>query len=109
MITISHNFIPLNEKFFYPLWTIENILKNIHYMPFKDDKSGIIEVEITAKSPIFIKDSKDHTDFYHFINENGDEEYYIPVTSIKGITRNILEIMSFSKICIDKEKHKKTS
>ena len=107
MITAPYNFVPLNEKIFYPPWVSEDILKNIHDVPFKDGESGVIEVETTAKSPIFIKDSKNRTEFCHFTNENGGKEYYIPATSIKGMIRNVLEIMSFSKIRIDEGKHKK--
>jgi CRISPR-associated protein len=107
MITAPYNFVPLNEKVFYPPWASENILKNIHDVPFKDGESGVIEVEITAKSPIFIKDSKNRTEFCHFLNENGGKEYYIPATSVKGMIRNVLEIMSFGKIRIDESKHKK--
>lgn len=107
MITAPYNFVPLNEKIFYPPWVSKDILKNIHDVPFKDGESGVIEVEITAKSPIFIKDSKNRTEFCHFTNENGGKEYYIPATSVKGMIRNVLEIMSFSKIRIDEGKHKK--
>lgn len=107
MITAPYNFVPLNEKIFYPPWASKDILKNIHDVPFKDGESGVIEVEITAKSPIFIKDSKNRTEFCHFTNENGGKEYYIPATSVKGMIRNVLEIMSFSKIRIDEGKHKK--
>lgn len=107
MITAPYNFVPLNDKIFYPSWASEDILKNIHDVPFEDGESGVIELEITAKSPIFIKDSKNPSEFCHFINEKDTKEYYIPATSIKGMIRNALEIMSFSKIRIDERKHKK--
>ena len=107
MITAPYNFVPLNDKIFYPPWASEETLKNIHDIPFEDGESGIIELEVTTKSPIFIKDSKNPKEFCHFINENGGKEYYIPATSIKGMVRNVLEIMSFSKIRIDEGKHKK--
>lgn len=107
MITAPYNFVPLNDKIFYPPWASEDALKNIHDVPFEDGESGVIELEITAKSPIFIKDSKNPSEFCHSINENGDKEYYIPATSIKGMIRNVLEIMSFGKIRIDESKHKK--
>ena len=109
MITAPYNFVPLNDKIFYPPWASEDMLRNIHDVPFEDGESGVIELEITTKSPIFIKDSKNPSEFCHFINENGgkDKEYYIPATSIKGMIRNVLEIMSFSKIRIDEGKHKK--
>ena len=107
MITAPYNFVPLNDKIFYPPWVGEDILKNIHDVPFKDGESGVIELEVTAKSSIFIKDSKNPSEFCHFINEKDAKEYYIPATSIKGMIRNVLEIMSFSKIRIDEGKHKK--
>ena len=107
MITAPYNFVPLNDKIFYPSWASEDILKNIHDVPFEDGESGVIELEITAKSPIFIKDSKNPSEFCHFINENGGKEYHIPATSIKGMIRSVLEIMSFGKIRIDEKKHKK--
>lgn len=107
MITAPYNFVPLNDKIFYPPWASEDILKNIHDVPFEDGESGVIELEITTKSPIFIKDNKNLVEFCHFINENGGKEYYIPATSIKGMIRNVLEIMSFGKIRIDENKHKK--
>lgn len=107
MITAPYNFVPLNDKIFYPPWINENRIKNIHDVPFEDGESGVIELEVTAKSPIFIKDGKSPKEFCHFINENGSKEYYIPATSIKGMIRNVLEIISFGKIRIDEEKHKK--
>jgi CRISPR-associated protein (TIGR03986 family) len=89
MITAPFNFVPLNEKIFYPPWA-EDIS---HDIPFEDGESGVIDITITAKSPIFIRDSKNETEF---CNHNG--EYYIPSTSVKGMIRNVLEIMSFSKL-----------
>ena len=93
MIKAPYNFVPLNEKVFYPEWS-EQVS---HDIPFSDGESGEIEIEIEAKSPIFVRDnnSKDET---KFCNYNG--EYFIPATSIKGMIRNILEIISFSKLKI---------
>ena len=89
MITAPYNFVPLNEKVFFPPWA-EDVS---HDIPFKDGESGVIDIEITAKSPIFIRD---HDNPEEFCNHNG--EYYIPATSVKGMIRNVLEIMSFSKL-----------
>lgn len=108
MITAPYNFVPLNKEVFYPSWADDVS----HDVPFEDGESGEIEITITAKSPIFIRNHSDDKDnpsseFCHFINENGAKEFYIPGSSIKGMVRSVLEIMSFSKIAIDEEKFKK--
>jgi CRISPR-associated protein (TIGR03986 family) len=89
MITAPFNFVPLNEKVFFPPWA-EDVS---HDIPFEDGESGEIEITITAKSPIFIRD---HENSKEFCNYKG--EYYIPGSSVKGMVRNVLEIMSFSKM-----------
>ncbi|OCR90374.1 RAMP superfamily CRISPR-associated protein, partial [Campylobacter fetus] len=102
MITAPYNFVPLNEQIFYPDWA-DNVS---HDIPFSDAQSGEIDITITAKNPIFIKNhtpegSKETLEFCHHINENGEKEYYIPSSSVKGMIRNVLEIISFGKIKID--------
>jgi CRISPR-associated protein (TIGR03986 family) len=92
MITAPYNFVPLNEEVFYPDWS-EHVS---HDVPFEDGESGEIEITIEAKSPIFIRDSKDGEKFCHH-----QSTHYIPGSSIKGMVRNILEIMSFSKMSND--------
>jgi len=89
MITAPYNFVPLNKEVFYPSWSEEVS----HDVPFEDGESGEIDITITAKSPIFIRD---HNNPEEFCQHNG--EYYIPSSSIKGMVRNVLEIMSFSKM-----------
>ncbi|MDK9694142.1 MAG: RAMP superfamily CRISPR-associated protein, partial [Sulfurimonas sp.] len=89
MITAPYNFVPLNKEVFYPSWS-EHVS---HDVPFEDSESGEIEITITAKSPIFIRD---HEKKEEFCQHNG--QYYIPSTSVKGMIRNVLEIMSFSKM-----------
>ena len=89
MITAPYNFVPLNKEVYTPYWA--DLVS--HDIPFEDGESGEIDITITAKSPIFIKDSKNKEEF---CNHNG--QYYIPSSSIKGMVRNVLEIMSFSKM-----------
>ena len=106
-ITAPYNFVPLNEKVFYPEWND----KVSHDIPFEDGESGVIDITITAESPIFIRNHSDDREkpseeFCHFINSQKAKEYYIPGSSIKGMVRNVLEIMSFSKIKIDEDKYK---
>lgn len=107
MIKAPYNFVPLSEKVFFPPWA-EQVS---HDIPFSDGESGEIEIKITAKSPIFIRNHEVNGDkFYEsngkkisteFCNHNG--QYYIPGSSVKGMVRNVLEIMSFGKISIDEK------
>ncbi|WP_418179159.1 TIGR03986 family CRISPR-associated RAMP protein [Aliarcobacter lanthieri] len=89
MITAPYNFVPLNKEIYTPYWA--ELVS--HDIPFKDGESGEIDITITAKSPIFIKDSKNEE---QFCNHNG--QYYIPSSSIKGVIRTISEIIGFSKL-----------
>ncbi len=90
MITAPFNFVPLSEKVFFPNWS--ELVS--HDIPFKDGESGEIDITITAESPIFIRDHEDQTRFCNFRGQ-----YYIPGSSIKGMLREVLEIMSFGKMC----------
>jgi len=101
-ITAPYNFVPLNEDIFYPLWsdTVN------HDIPFSDAESAIIDIQVTAMTPIFIKNnSKEEqtNEFCHYLDSDGAKKYYIPSSSIKGMIRSVLEILSFSKIKIDEE------
>lgn len=89
MITAPFNFVPLSEKVFFPDWAE----KVSHDVPFEDAQSGVIDITIKAKSPIFIRD---HEKQEEFCQHNGT--HYIPSSSVKGMVRNVLEIMSFSKM-----------
>lgn len=89
MITAPFNFVPLSEKVFFPDWA-EDVS---HDLPFRDGVSGVVDITITVKSPIFIRD---HDNPEQFCNYNGTE--FIPGTSVKGMVRSVLEIMSFSKL-----------
>lgn len=91
-LTAPFNFVPLNKKVFFPSW--EKTIS--HDIPFQDSQSGEINIEVLAKSPIFIRDSLNKESFC-----NHEGHYYIPATSVKGMVRNVLEIMSFSKMNLD--------
>jgi len=115
MITAPFNFVPLNEKVFYPDWS-EQVS---HDIPFSDGESGVIDITITAKSPMFIRNhyqegDKFYTDkegnkiskeFCHIKNSDGSKQYYLPASSLKGMVRSTLEIISYGKIIIDNDKH----
>ncbi len=94
MITAPYNFVPLNKEVFYPDWA-DDIS---HDIPFEDGESGEIDITITAKSPIFIRNHSDDKDnpSKEFCHHNNLK--YIPGSSLKGVIKTIVEIIGFSKL-----------
>lgn len=95
---VPFNFVPLNHEVFIPSWG-SDISQDI---PFEDGEDGIISFEITNTTPLFIKngmtDSGEDVMSANVIDANGNRHYYIPATSLKGMIRSVLEILSFSKM-----------
>jgi CRISPR/Cas system CSM-associated protein Csm3 (group 7 of RAMP superfamily) len=106
------NFINYSEKVFI---LSDNDANISHDIPFKNHYSGVIKIYISAKNDIFIRkhyeegdsfyihpndDKKIHIshEFCYIKNENNQKKYYIPATSIKGVIRNTLEILSYGKL-----------
>lgn len=109
MIKAPYNFVPLSDKVFFPPWANQVS----HDVPFSDGESGEIEVTITAKSPIFVRNHEVNGDKYYttqqgkkisteFCNYKG--KYYIPGSSVKGMVRNIVEIISFARLQTENKK-----
>ncbi len=100
----TYNFVPAPEEkdVFKPSWA--NLVS--HDIPFSDGESGEIELTITAETPIFIRnghaEGKEDNEFSH-IEINGEKKYFIPGSSLKGMVRNVLEIMSFSRINVEND------
>lgn len=99
-IKAPFNFVPLNDKVFFPDWADQIS----HDIPFEDGESGTIELELTAMTPIFVrnghtrKDAEDKNDTYTSFSKDENGNYFIPATSVKGMIRNVLEIISFGKM-----------
>ncbi len=109
-----YNFVPapIEDDVFKPDWA-EQVS---HDIPFSDGESGEIELTITAKTPIFVrnghskKDAEEKNDNYlsfsYLERKPGDKQFFIPATSIKGMVRNVLEIISKSRLTqIDNHRH----
>lgn len=100
-IKAPYNFVPVSEQVFFPDWDRQVS----HDIPFSDGASGMLELTIKAESPIYIRNghiqknqgTPETNEFCH-ANFGGKKQYYIPGTSLKGMTRNVLEILSFSKL-----------
>ena len=116
-----YNFVPApkEEEVFKPDWAD----KVNHDMPFEDGESGEIELTITAKTPVFIRNGHSKQDAELFqkqregdlpnptdkekisldrylsfsnVDRGNGKEYFIPGSSLKGMFRNVLEMMSLS-------------
>lgn len=99
MIKAPFNFVPLYDRPYLVDWA-DAISQDI---PFEDGISGTITLTIETKTPTFVGDEvkEDNTkvcEFCHITDKEGKEKYFIPGTSIKGMIRNVMEILSFGKM-----------
>lgn len=104
-----YNFIPLAKDVFLPDWDEKISFER----PFEDGLSGVIDVTLTARSPIFVRnglskmvvtdddrrsvDSNDYNRFNHIIDSEGNPLFFIPGSSVKGMLRSTVEIISDGK------------
>lgn len=98
MIKAPFNFVPLSDKVYFPDWAD----KISHDVPFEDGESGIITLEITNATPMFIRDGhaqgKETEWSSHVLDEKGNKRFFIPGTSLKGCFRSVFEILTYSKL-----------
>ena len=106
ILKVPYNFVPLNEKVVSPYW-IDHISQDV---PFDDAQSGTIEVTLTAKSPIFVKQGMGKEEAKKYYNEDGvqtkpfefeqdaEGNYIIPGSSLRGMVRSVLEVLSFGRM-----------
>ena len=104
-----YNFVPLSSTVIYPKWadTVS------HDMPFSDGVSGAIDIKAIAHSPIYVRNNGNFPE--NNVDRNNLEQYrkffsmgnayYIPGSTFKGTIRNVIEIISFSRIRIDDKKY----
>lgn len=97
-LTSTYNFVSLNEQIFYPSWAN----KVSQDAPFSDGEDGYIDVTLHNVSPLFIRngnsDRKKQNKYSAHIEINGKRLYFLPATSLKGMLRSTMEIMSFGKM-----------
>ena len=99
-IVVPYNFIPLSSWVFHPDWAEDTF----HDVPFSDGLSGRIDYELKNYSPMCVghavKDEKTSEGVKkHLIWETDPEGHLvIPGSSIKGMLRTALEIVSFGRM-----------
>lgn len=93
MIKAPFNFVPLPDTIVFPEWG-KQVSQDI---PFEDGVSGSIDLQIEAKTDIFVRNGNNlrnvENKFSHIENS-----YFIPGSTLKGCFRTALEIFSFGKI-----------
>lgn len=104
-----YNFIPLAKDVFSPGWAEDISFE----MPFEDGMCGVMDVTLTAKSPIFVRNGlskikvtddvrrdpgkNEYNRFNHIVDAGGKTRYFIPGSSVKGMLRSTIEIISNGK------------
>lgn len=95
-----YNFVPAPSK--KEVKTADWAEQVSHDIPFSDGESGEMKFTLTAKTPIFIRNGhgpeEETAEFSHVKGSDGKPRYFIPATSVKGMIRNVLEIMSRSRM-----------
>lgn len=109
MIRAPFNFVPLADKVYFPDWA-DQISQDV---PFEDGMDGYVTIQFRAESPIFIRNGHRRSEAPNKNNDyegKGDylsfsrigETCFLPATSVKGMIRNVFEIMTFGKMRVDK-------
>lgn len=98
-LTAPYNFVPLNRHVYVPDWA-EQVS---HDIPFEDGEDGWIEVTWKNVSPLIVRDGSlkgtEHEGYSTYVTDkNGKKRYFIPGTSIKGMLRSVLEVLSYGKM-----------
>ncbi len=110
-----YNFVPLPERVVTcPLEDIpDRNLKGLpdHNIYSKDRYSGFLNCELTSETPIYVRagrppeearDAKKHPDFFYIFHKN---QPVIPGSTLRGMLRNLVEIVSYSKIsCVSEQR-----
>jgi len=93
-IRAPYNFVPLNKQVFIPGWC-DRISQDV---PFSDGEDGTIEVTLHNTTPLYIKNGMDENSPMAYVDDHGIRRYFLPATSIKGMLRSVLEILTFSQM-----------
>lgn len=98
-IKAPFNFVPVSDEVFYPDWA-ELVT---HDIPLKDSVSGSLEITITARTPIYIRnghsrtDAESTNDIYKKFSSIKDKNF-IPASTIRGLLRNTLKMISLGRM-----------
>lgn len=99
--TAIYNFVPIAKGVYTPKWA-NQVSQDI---PFSDGEDGTIEIILRNISPLFTRDGNGDRDeqsrYSAHIDVGKEKLYYIPATSLKGMIRSTMEILSFARLGAD--------
>lgn len=96
-LTAPYQFAELNKDVYFPGWASQ-VSQDI---PFYDGIDGVIEVTLMNVSPLFTRNGTAQNEkdvLSAHVMEGDQRRYIIPATTIKGMLRSTMEIMSFAKM-----------
>lgn len=102
MIKAPYNFVPLNKYVYIPEWN-NKISQDI---PFEHSEDGTICLKLENVTPLYIRNGSSQKECInesfsaHIVDNYGRKIYYIPATSIKGMIRSVMEVLTFSKMLL---------
>lgn len=103
MIRAPFNFVPRSQFVFFPSWSGKVSMD----VPFENAQTGKIHLRLTAKTPVYVRQGQVTNDIPSNEFVHKENVYFIPATSIKGMVRSILEIISFGKLGMEGDKEGK--
>ena len=104
-VNAPFNFVPLSKQVVFAKDLFGNDAVS-HDIPFSDGMTGVLNCKLSTQSPIYVRNGGNWTqeqlqndpEAHSFFNVDG--QYIIPGTSLKGMLRNVIEIISFGKMNI---------
>lgn len=87
-----YNFVPLPKRFIPPGWRKKTSID----VPLEQGLCGELELELETFSPLMVGAERKDSDTVPFFNIDGQP--VIPGSSIRGMIRNLAEIVSFGKL-----------
>jgi CRISPR-associated protein (TIGR03986 family) len=105
--TAPYNFVPLYEK---PV-TVERF-EGFDSYDTANRKTGYIECEIEALTPIYIRGTRTDEEFQGGMESKAVSEFFssagetrLPGSSLRGMVRNLVEIVAWSRLATDGKRH----
>lgn len=86
-----YSFVPLSDKVFALSEEEKEQLKSAQDVPFSDGISGYLDVSFKAETPFCVRCEEGGTNAK-------SENFYVPATSLKGMIRNVFDIIALTNI-----------